>query len=131
VPLLEAEISVKSTTQHMPFPVFTGHQLGSSYLVWGMVPGVRMKDLVINLQMNRIRVEAFMPTDILPAWTPKDDPFGVDAFVQHIDLPLGFGTTMVDRQRLRNGTPTIELRKPRHSASTGLCGEEDPQGTIP
>ena len=118
----EAEISEKPTLAPARFPVFTGYEAGASYFVYGLVPGMRMRDLVLNPQVNRIRVEATKPKDVLPAWTPKDVDvdFVVEGFVHDIDLPPGFGKPIVQRQVIRNGILTIELRKPSQAASVSL-----------
>ena len=123
VPFPDAEIEeTRSMVPIRYYPMFTGYEAGASYFVCGMVPGLRMKDLVVNPQMNRIRVEATKPKDILPAWTHKDVDvnFVIGGFVREIDLPPGFGKPIVQRQIIRNGILTIELRKPGQGASMSL-----------
>ncbi len=122
VPFPEAEIHEEPQLVPIRYPVFTGYEAGASYFVCGVVPGLRMRDLVVNPQMNRIRVEGTKPKDIWPAWTPKDIDvdFVVGGFVRDIDLPPGFGKPIVQRQVIRNGILTIELRKPSHAASVSL-----------
>jgi HSP20 family molecular chaperone IbpA len=122
VPFPEAKIRQEPNLLPVCYPVFTGYEAGASYFVCGLVPGLRMKDLVLNLEVNRIRVEATKPKDVLPAWTPKDVDvdFVVEGFVRDIDLPPGFGKPIVQRQVIRNGILTIELRKPSQAASVSL-----------
>ncbi len=124
VPFPDAEVTEQEPSLNtLPYPIFAGHEAGASYFVYGAVPGLRMKDLVVNPQVNRITVRATKPSAVLPTWTPKDVAFAVAGFVRDIDLPLGFGKPIVHNQTVRNGILTIELRRPDYvgtSYSRGL-----------
>jgi HSP20 family molecular chaperone IbpA len=112
VPFPDLEYSGLRPVQNEPnYPAISVYEADLEYVVLAAVPGLEQEDLEVSVEDGRLTLQGTMQRAPLRFLTPKHVEYELASFRRDIDLPSALTEDAVQKQTLRNGVLTIELKK--------------------